>query len=141
MKFFIASPWKNKEEVEKLSEELKTKGHETYSFLESGENLLTGQPIEAEMKVYWEALANWQNDKRISQIFESEVNGLKACDALILLLPAGDSSHVEAGIAYGLGKKLFLIGAINKPEVVYLMFNKIYMDITSFLSDLPNIFS
>jgi len=139
MKFFIASPWKNKEQVEKLTEELKTQGHEVYSYLESGENLLTGHPIEEEMKVYWEALSNWQNDKRISHIFESEINGLKNCDALILLLPAGDSSHMEAGVAYGLGKKLILIGAVNKPEVVYLMFNKIYMDASSFLSDLPNL--
>ena len=141
MKFFIASPWKNKEQVEKLTEELKSQGHDVYSFLESGENLLTGQSIEEEMKVYWEALANWRNDKRISQIFESEMNGLKSCDALILLLPAGDSSHVEAGTAYGLGKKLILIGPINKPEVVYLMFNKIYLDATSFIKDLPSITS
>ncbi|MDI6717786.1 MAG: hypothetical protein QMD86_01930 [Patescibacteria group bacterium] len=139
MKFFIASRWKNKEEVERLSEELKGRGHQVYSFLESGANLLTGMPIEAEMKVFSEALANWRNDPRISQIFDFEIKGLKECDALILLLPAGDSSHVEAGAAYGMGKKIIAIGPVAKPEVIYLMFNHLYLDVSSFLADLHNI--
>ncbi len=141
MKFFIASRWKNKEEVEYLTEELKKKGHQVYSFLESGSNLLTGQPIEEEMEMFSEALANWRNDPKISHIFESEIKGIKESDATILLLPSGDSSHLEAGIAYGLNKKLILIGPIAKPEVVYLMFNKIYFDISSFLEDLNNVVS
>lgn len=136
MKFFIASPWKNNEEVKYLSDELKKRGHQVYSYLESGANLLTGQPIQDEMKIFYEALGNWKNDPKISQIFESEIKGLKDSEAVILLLPAGDSSHLEAGVGYGMGKKMILIGPIGKPEVVYLMFDKIYLDVSSFLKDL-----
>lgn len=136
MKFFIASPWKNREEVNFLSEEIKKRGHGVHSFIESGANLLTGQPIEDEMKVFSEALKNWQSDERVSRIFNSELKDLKDSEVVILLLPAGISSHLEAGIAHGFGKKLVLIGPINKPEIVYLIFNKIYIDTSSFLKDL-----
>lgn len=139
MKIFIASPWKNKDQVEKLSEDLRSRGHTVHSFIESGANLLTGHPIEEEMKVFSEALANWQSDQRVSHVFNSELEYLKECDLVILLLPAGISSHLEAGIAYGWGKKVVLIGPIIKPEVVYLIFNKIYLDESSFLKDLDNI--
>ncbi len=138
MKFFIASPWKNREEVNYLSQELKKRGHNVSSFIESGANLLSGQPIEDEMKMFSEALANWKSDPRISQIFESELKSLKESDSVIMLLPAGISSHLEAGIAYGWGKKLILIGPIIKPEIVYLIFDELYIDMSSFLRDLTS---
>ena len=138
MKFFIASPWKNKDEVYKLSDEIRKRGHEGTSFIESGANLLSGQPIENEMQIFSEALENWQSDKRVSDIFNSEIKSLRECDVVILLLPAGISSHLEAGMAYGMNKKTILIGPVNKPEIVYLIFNKIYIDTTSFLKDLDS---
>lgn len=136
MNFYIASPWKNKEEVDYLSSQLKTRGHQAYSFLDSGANLLSGKPIEEEMKIFSEALINWKSDTRISQIFESEMKAVKESDAVILLLPAGHSAHLEAGVAYGLGKKIIIVGPIDKPEVVYLISDKLYIDTSSFLKDL-----
>lgn len=140
MKIFIASPWKNKDQVEKLMEELQAKGHEAHSFIESGANLLSGEPIEDYMKMFNEALKNWQQqDERVSKIFNSELETLKKCDLVVLLLPAGISAHLEAGIAYGWGKRVILIGPIPKPEIVYLIFDKVYIDVSSFLKDLNNI--
>ena len=138
MKFFIASPWKNRESVQTISNELKKRGHEVYSYLESGANLLTGEPIEKEMNIFSEALGNWRKDNRIEQIFESEMKGLRESEVLVLLEPAGGSSLLEAGVAYGLGKKLILVGGITKPEVVYLVFDEIYLDMSSFLHDLDS---
>ncbi|OGM94598.1 hypothetical protein A2333_03180 [Candidatus Wolfebacteria bacterium RIFOXYB2_FULL_49_7] len=135
MKFFIASPWKNKTQVEQLTGELDKLGHSAYSYVESGANLLTGKPIEDEMKEFTKALVNWKIDDRIAKIAESEVQAIKDADVVILLLPAGDSSHMEAGIGYGLGKRLVLIGPVEKPEVIYLLFNHVYLDISSFLQD------
>lgn len=135
MKFFIASPWKNKEQVEQLTSELEGMGHSAYSFMESGSNLLTGKPIEAEMKEFSEALLNWKVDDRIAKIAESEIQAIKDADVIILLLPAGDSSHMEAGIGYGMGKRIVLIGPVEKPEIIYLLFNHVYLDISSFLKD------
>lgn len=135
MKFFIASPWKNKAQVEQLTEELEHMGHSAYSFVKSGANLLTGKPIEDEMKEFSEALMNWKADDRIANIAESEVQALREADAVILLLPAGDSSHMEAGIGYGMGKRMILIGPVEKPEIIYLLFNHVYLDVSSFLKE------
>lgn len=135
MKFFIASPWKNKTQVERLTQELEQMGHSAYSFMNSGANLLTGRPIEAEMKEFSEALMNWKIDDRIAKIAQYEVQALRDADAIILLLPAGDSSHMEAGIGYGLGKRMILIGPVEKPEIIYLLFNHAYLDISSFLKE------
>lgn len=139
MKWFVASRWGNMTAVEKLSEELVKRGHEVYSFLQSGANLSTGISISEELKTFGEALQNWQNDENIKKIFECELDGLKSSDAVILLQPSGHSSALEAGIGYGMGKRVVTIGPIEQPEVFYLICEGFYADINSFLLDLPNL--
>ncbi len=65
----------------------------------------------------------------IRTIFEDDLDGLKSADKLIMVLPAGKSSHIEAGIAYGLGKKCYAIGPYEKTDSLYLIFDKIFADI------------
>jgi hypothetical protein len=136
MKFFIASPWRNKDVVEKLSEELTKRNFGVYSFLQSGANLLTGESIVDEIKTFGEAVENWEKDPNIKKIFDSELDGLKSSDAVILVQPAGHSSLLEAGIGYGMGKKVITIGPIEKPEVFYLICEETYPDMDSFLADI-----
>jgi hypothetical protein len=135
MKVFIASPWRNQEKVLALSEELIKRGHEVHSFLESGSNLATGMSIGEELRTFGAALQNWQNDPKIKSIFDSELQGLKNSDMVILLQPAGHSSLIEAGIGYGIGKRVVAIGPTEKPEVFYLICERIYPDIASFLKE------
>jgi hypothetical protein len=139
MKFFIASPWKNKSSVEELQKELQDRGYEVYSFLQSGANLMTGLSIEEELKQFSESLKNWQNNAQVREIFESELEGLKGSDAVILLEPAGRSSLLETGAGFGMGKKVFVVGEIEKPEVALLGAAGFYPDISSFLADLNRI--
>ena len=139
MKFFIAAPWRSKEMVEGLSQELTKQGYAVYSFLQSGANLSTGGSIAEELKSFTEAMQNWHDDVNIKRVFDSELEGLKDCDAVIMLEPAGHSSLLEAGIGYGLGKKVFIVGTVEKPEVFYLISEKLYPDIPSFLADVGNI--
>lgn len=54
-------------------------------------------------------------------------------DTVILLLPAGLAAHMEAGVAFGLNKKLILIGEVEKPETLYFISQESYKDIESFL--------
>ncbi len=136
MKFFIASPWKNRHEVLMLSDVLKMRGHEVYSYLQNTDNSLTGLSIEDELKTFMTALAKWDTDPQIKQIFDSEVAHLKASDAVVLLGPVGHSSLIEAGIGYGLGKKVFIIGHMDKPEVFYLISESIHPDVDSFLKSI-----
>ena len=53
-----------------------------------------------------------------------------------MLLPAGKSCHVEAGVAYGLGKKCILIGEQKEAESLYLIFNEVYATENDFLKTL-----
>ncbi len=138
MKYFIASKWKNKEMVKMLSDGIKFKGHEAYSFLDNSANLLTGRPIAEDTLFFEEILKSkdWKLNPHVYQIFHSEIKNIRKCDALILLLPCGISSHLEAGIAYGLNKNLILIGKAEKPEIIYLIFDQTYFNLDDFLINL-----
>lgn len=125
--------------VEGLSEELKKHGHEVYSFLQSGSNRLDGQSIVDELKMFSDAMRSWQSNPDIKRIFDSELESLKQSDAVLLLEPAGHSSLIETGIGYGMGKRVFAIGSVEKPEVFYMIYESMYPDVLSFLNDLERI--
>lgn len=139
MKFFLAAPWRNKEIVEGLAEEMTKRGYDVYSFLQSGANLTTGGSVVDELKMFSEAMQNWRANADIKRIFEAEMEGLKQSDVVVMLEPAGHSSLIEAGVGYGLGKKVIIVGAVERPEVFYLICQEIYPDITAFLNDLSRI--
>jgi hypothetical protein len=136
MKVFITSPWRNGEAVRSLTEALRSRGHTAYSFLDNGANLASGAPILEELKEFGHSMADWQDDPRIGSIFESEMGALRDSDTVILLEPAGRSSLAEAGIAYGIGKPVVLIGLVEHPEVVYRICTRRYPSIDAFLLSL-----
>jgi hypothetical protein len=119
MKFFIASPWRNKAAVKDLADALIARGHAAYSFLESGANLATGMSVMEELKIFCHSMVDWEDDPLVTRVFESEMQALTDSDVVILLEPAGRSSLAEAGIAYAMGKKVALVGLVENPEVVY----------------------
>ena len=136
MKFFIASPWRNKEAVKQLESALVLRGHAAWSFLDNGANLATGKGVVEEFKQFGLSMVDWEDDPLIESIFESEMQALKDSDALILLEPAGHASLAEAGIAYGMGKRVILVGFVEHPEVVYRICGSRYPETEAFLRDL-----
>lgn len=139
MKFFIASPWRNKDAVKSLTDALTQRGHAAYSFLDSGANLTTGLSVIDEFKQFGRSMADWEDDPLIERIFESEVQALQESDTVILLEPAGRSSLTEAGIAYGMGKRVVLVGLVEHPEVVYRICGSRYPTVEAFLHDLDSL--
>jgi hypothetical protein len=121
--------------VQNLADALSARGHGAYSFLDSGANLATGMSVIEEFKQFSHSMENWEDDASIERIFASEMEALKDSDALILLEPAGRSSLTEAGIAYGMGKRVVLIGLVEHPEVVYRICGSRYPNIEAFLAD------
>jgi nucleoside 2-deoxyribosyltransferase len=77
---------------------------------------------------------DFHNDEYYKKVFEDDLEGLKNAEKVILLLPAGTSAHMEAGIAFGLGKPLILIGEAEKPETLYLVFKERYSTMEEFLA-------
>jgi nucleoside 2-deoxyribosyltransferase len=131
--FTIVSRFRNKEQVEYLIGKLKEKGKSCYNFcaMPADQNNPDAHP-EEQMK-HHEGVKDFWNDSYFQEMFQRDLEGLKNADKVILLLPAGNSSHVEAGIAFGLGKPLILIGEPEKPESLYLIFKERYANMDVFL--------
>lgn len=131
--YTIISRFRNKDQVEFLIEKLKAKGRSCYDFcaLPADPKKPNAHP-EDQMK-HHESVKDFYNDPYFQHMFERDLDGLKNADKIILLLPAGTSAHIEAGVAYGLGKPLILIGEPAKPESLYLIFKERYVNIEEFL--------
>lgn len=140
MKFFIASPWQNKDVVKSLTVALVAQGHEACSFLDNGANLVGSAPAVEESEEEDVSLAaGWENDPKVKEVFESDIKALEGSDEVILLEPSGRSSLMEAGIAYGMGKKVVRVGPVAHPEVfAYGICGSHYASVEEFLSDLKN---
>jgi nucleoside 2-deoxyribosyltransferase len=138
MKFFIASPWQNTESVKSLSVALTTRGHTVYSFLDNGANAVGGAPpVEESEENFPNSISSWENNPAVKEIFESDMRALKESDMVILLEPSGRSSLAEAGIAYGMGKKIVVVGRVAHPSlVIYSICEDRYASADEFLASL-----
>ncbi|WP_199426109.1 nucleoside 2-deoxyribosyltransferase [Thermaerobacillus caldiproteolyticus] len=88
MKFYIASSFANKEAVRALASRLIREGFtQTYDWTKN------------------ERAATLED---LSRIGEEEKAAVMSADFFVLLLPGGKGSHVELGIALGLGKRVYI---------------------------------
>lgn len=134
--YTVLAKFRNKEAAGFLIDEIRKRGHTCYSFIDSPSdpNNPDGNP-EEQMKVF-ESTDDFYNNTHFREIFQKDLEGLKNAEKVIVLLPAGSAVHIEAGIAFGLGKKLILIGEAEKPETLYLIFQERYKSIEDFLETL-----
>ena len=82
-------------------------------------------------------VTSWCITKSINDL-EEEKNSKN----LLLVLPAGKAAHIEAGIAYGLGKKCYAIGEYEATDTLYNIFQEIFSnkdDLEQFLKEYSNI--
>lgn len=87
-RFYIASSLKNKENVKLISERLKQEGFiHTYDWAQNGQITSIEQLRDIGLK---------------------EMNAVKESNFIVVLLPAGKSSHIELGIALGNDIKAYL---------------------------------
>lgn len=88
MKFYVASSFKNTEQVRYVSGKLKSMGHiHTYDWTQN------------------EKASTLEDLKHIGQL---EKDAVAEADLVVVLLPGGKGSHIELGIALGLSKKIVL---------------------------------
>lgn len=131
--YTIISRFRNKYQCELLIKKLQEKGKTCYNFCEKpGDPKNPNTHPEEQMKVF-ETTKDFYNNEMFQTYFKKDLDGLKNAEKVILLLPAGISAHIEAGIAYGWGKPLILIGEPEKPETLYLIFKEHYKTIDEFL--------
>jgi hypothetical protein len=88
MKFYVRSSFKNIDSVRYVTTSLKEVGFtHTYDWTLNGK----AQDIPA-----------------LREIGEKEKSAVMESDFVMILLPAGKGSHIELGIALGLGKRVYL---------------------------------
>ena len=124
-----------------LAKKLEEKRKKVYCFIQSDasrKHVGTLEDNAEEAMKKYEAIENWREDVRIKEIFETDMHALRNSEALILLLPAGKSAHMEAGAAYGMGKKCILIGEQKETESLYFIFDETFSTIDAFLSSFPS---
>lgn len=137
--YIIVGKWRNRYKIGEITQELRNAGKKVYSFVD---NVYDGDGIEFKADSQaepesgisdLEKIKDWQNNSTFRKIFESDMEGLRSAEELVLVFPAGFSAHMELGVAYGQGKKCYGIGSPEKNETLYLMFDQIFPDVTSLL--------
>ena len=131
--YTVIGKFRNKENVQKLIEAIRAKGKTCYDFSAKPADPSNPNNSAEDQMAALESHSDFLNDPVHKEHFEKDLDGLKDAETVILLLPAGTSAHIEAGIAFGLGKKVILIGTPEKPETLYYIFNEYYKSPEEFL--------
>lgn len=124
-RIYLASSWKNACRVRELALLFRAEGHEVFDFTDPDNSVegiekfvfsaaqwsIEGGKPAAEID--WLEFLSWTPSKRA---FKSDKAGLDWADTVVLLLPSGRSSHLEAGYGVGKGKDLFIFGDLCRGE-------------------------
>lgn len=139
--YFIGGRWRNRDAIQQVLDAVRASGKTAYCFIENSwddesfaidASTSTQDDIETFMQSL-EKMPDWQTNPTFKAIFEKDMEGLRAGAETIIVFPAGLAAHMELGAAYGLGKKCYGIGAPEKNETLYLMFDELYPDLQSFI--------
>ena len=132
--YTIISSYRNKDRVVELVQALNDHEYSCYNFCdEPSDPKNPDAHPEEQMKVF-EATKNFYDDPHFQKLFKRDLDGLRNANVVILLQPCGLAAHMEAGIAFGLGKRSIMIGKPIKPETLYLMFSERFETIDDFLA-------
>ncbi|MEZ4525611.1 MAG: hypothetical protein R2941_06790 [Desulfobacterales bacterium] len=132
--YMVIGRFRNAENVRSLIAAIRSKGKTCYDFTaKPADPHHPDAPFAEQMKVL-ESHPDFLNDPVHLSHYEKDLAGLRNANAIVMLLPAGTSAHMEAGIAFGLGKKLILIGRPAKPETLYFIFNQHFKTVDDFLA-------
>jgi hypothetical protein len=111
---------------------LRANGFEVYDFTEDDDNgaAFNWTDIDSEWQGWG---AETFRDKlwhpTADRGFDRDFNELKACDALVLLLPCGRSAHLELGYAIGAGKPTVVVLVDGEPELMYRAVGHLALDL------------
>lgn len=128
--YFVAGRWRNKEQIELITKLIRESGKSAFCFLENDYSEILarlGLDVNAMQSSNTEQLP--LDHPLIKEIFAKDLKGQSESENFLLVLPAGIAGHVEAGIAYGMGKKCYAVGTPEKTETLYAIFDRIFPDV------------
>lgn len=128
--FFIAGRTRNKEKILQICSIFDEFNISYYCFLKNEKSHTdVGLNLHENPEELMRKFENMPLESQTVQtIFEADMEGEKNSKNFLLVLPAGSSAHIEAGVAYGLGKKCYAIGEYEVTDSLYLIFDRIFAD-------------
>jgi hypothetical protein len=122
MKIYLASSWRNEHHPSVLAG-LRAAGHEVYDFRDPDTGFTWKQVIDRPINDAW-ALLKALEHPVAQQGFDADFGAMQWADACVLLLPCGNSAHMEAGWFAGAGAPVVvLIPELREPELMYKLFD------------------
>lgn len=125
-------------QVQVLTENLTALNHEVFSYVADPRNFIAKDELK-KPPAFLKDIKNWRTNADLRTAYEAQLEGLQQSDVFILLLPAGESSHIQSGIAFGLDKKTILIGMPEQVKTHYLIFDEYYPSLESYLLELKKL--
>lgn len=129
-RIYLATSWKNPYHSTILNH-LRTLGHQVYDFKSSEAAPLGGpQPtafswgevgIHPDSEYASHFRQKMLDNPRISHGYLGDFRGMEWADTCVLLLPAGNSAHLELGYMKGRGKRAIICMPEVKPDLMYLL--------------------
>lgn len=115
MKVYIASSWKNAENVRAAAELLRLRGAEVDDFTDASRGRYVFSYIDLPDYDKINGI-DFLKLEQAQKAFAEDKKMIDWADAVLLILPCGRSAHMEAGYAVGRGKKLVIMGKFPPGE-------------------------
>jgi hypothetical protein len=124
MKIYVASSWRNAHQPD-VVRILRAAGHEVYDFRNprDGDHGFHWSEIDPEWKAWTPDAYRRGLSHCVAQCgFESDLEGMRWADMVVLVLPSGRSAHMKAGWMIGQGKPAVIYCPEPvEPELMYLV--------------------
>lgn len=136
MRVYVASSWRSERHPEVVAA-IRDVGHDAYDFR---------HPTERDSGFHWSQIdpdwTLWTPEKlrmglehELAQHgFHVDMGALHWCEACVMVMPCGRSAHLELGWAAGHGKKTAIFLADDEPELMYLMADKLCINLSELLA-------
>ena len=126
--FFIAGRARNKKNILKICNLFDKYKISYYCFLKNENDWGYGNKNQTPEEKQKEFESLGLKSDIVLKLFNNDLEGEKKSKNLLLVLPAGKAAHIEAGIAYGLGKKCYAIGEYEVIDTLYNIFKEIFLN-------------
>ena len=136
--FFIAGRNRNKENILKICDLFDKHNISYYCFLKNEDDWGYGNENQTQEEKQREFESLGLKSDVVLRLFNQDMEGEKSSKNFLLVLPAGKAAHIEAGVAYGLGKTCYAIGEYEATDSLYNIFEEIFSseeELDQFLSE------
>lgn len=135
MKVYVASSWRN-QRLTSVVQAIRDAGHEVYDFREN--DAFDWKQLDPNFESWTpeQYLKNVRHPAAVAA-FQRDITALNEAEACVLVAPCGRSSHLELGIAIGIGlRTIVLLAEGERPELSYCAATHVALSVDEMLKEL-----